>query len=245
MLERTFSERFGESKLNEGSPPKDFSHEYREEVTDPSLEELLRFGGWLNEVYGFHPIIIGGWAVFFHAGSLQSKDIDIVLPTRENVETIMYQWYDLSGYVSEGWLERAYYKEVQTEKGPVRIEMDAASYQDRNPFRERLELEIPWNLCESHSEGFRKKGVDLRIPSKALLLAYKTKAVRDRRFRLRHAILPDLARQALVSKVWKDEYDIARLLEIGAESSEALRIVDSGPAAELLLAEWQRLGHLG
>lgn len=220
-----------------------FGDYYRNTVTAPSYVELLRFGGWLNQVYGYHPIVVGGWAVFLYARSLGSKDIDIdiILPTRQNVERIMVQWYNLSGYASVGELERSYFKEVPTPEGPIRVEMDVASFADRNAFLENTSLELPWSLCESHSRTHREGSVDLRIPEAELLLAYKTKAVRDRRHRLQTSVLSSLRREALASKIWKDEHDIRELEKVVLDSNRCLELIDSPPVAQLIREEWRRL----
>jgi hypothetical protein len=218
-----------------------FRDVYDPAVTDLSLQELLRFGRWTNTVYGYHPIVVGGWAVYFYARSLGSKDIDIILPTRRNIERVMNEWYSLSGYDSIGELERMYFKQVQTERGPIRIEMDVASYQDRNVFREKPALELPWTLCNRYAVAHRERNVDFRIPSKELLLVQKTKALRDRRHRLAREVLSDLQREVVISKIWKDEQDIRALERVNVDEKACLEIVRSDEIADLLQEEWRRL----
>lgn len=123
----------------------------------------------------------------------------------------MGQWYELSGYESSGELERVYFKKVQTSEGTVFIDMDAASYADKNVFREDPQLRLPWRLCDTHFLNYREQNIDLRLPSLELLLAYKTKALRDRRYRLGKEVLSDLQREVLSSKIWKDEHDFREL----------------------------------
>jgi len=39
---------------------------YYDEMTTATYKELLRVGGWFNRFAGYHPVIVGGWAVFHY-----------------------------------------------------------------------------------------------------------------------------------------------------------------------------------
>lgn len=47
-------------------------------IYEESHKELTEFVEWFNKHKGFHPIIIGGWAVYHYNPYFESKDIDVV-----------------------------------------------------------------------------------------------------------------------------------------------------------------------
>ena len=75
---------------------------YRKEITEASYNELITLTKWINEIYGYYPFIIGGWAVYSYSKSLGSRDIDIVFPTKESVEKVLMPYYKMRGYKEEG-----------------------------------------------------------------------------------------------------------------------------------------------
>jgi len=64
---------------------------YYNEVTDASFKELINLTKWINEKYGYYPVVIGRWAVYPYAKSLGSRDIDIVFPAIGNVQTAKWK----------------------------------------------------------------------------------------------------------------------------------------------------------
>lgn len=47
-------------------------------IYEESHKELKEFVEWFNHFQGLHPIIIGGWAVYYYNPYFGSKDIDVV-----------------------------------------------------------------------------------------------------------------------------------------------------------------------
>lgn len=214
---------------------------YRTEYTKESYKEMIKFCDWLNEIYGFYPVIVGGWAVYHYAPPRGSRDIDVILPTRESVDKIMLQWYDLSGYRSEGFFERTYYKAVETSQGNVRIEMDVSSYQQKNSLKENPSLEIPWSLCEKHFETWILEKSGCRVPTIELLLILKTKALRDRKYDRETKILSRLEREHIASKIWKDETDIKALCSKQIDWKTVLKLAKKQGVNDIFRQEWDRL----
>jgi len=88
MLQRTYSKIYGELNLNEW---------YSKEITDASYKELISLTKWINKIYGYYPIIIGGWAVYSYMATLGSRDIDLVFPTSESIDKTLMPYYKVMG----------------------------------------------------------------------------------------------------------------------------------------------------
>src|SRR3972149_307558 len=43
-----------------------FEDLYYEEFTTATYQELNRVGEWFNRLFGYHPVLVGGWAVFHY-----------------------------------------------------------------------------------------------------------------------------------------------------------------------------------
>ena len=87
-----------------------FEDLYYEEITKESYLELIELCKWLNEVYGHHPVIIGGWAVHFHYPTLGSRDIDILFSERRLKHIVVDKYLSSHGYRSEGIFTKEYFK---------------------------------------------------------------------------------------------------------------------------------------
>jgi len=192
---------------------------YHQKVLEESQKELVRFIRWCNRLYGYYPVIIGGWAVWAYTKYSKSIDIDIIIPTLKAVHSLLLPYYKAGHFKSAGLLTKEYFKEVETARGKERIYLDAASYSNRNMLKEKR-IEIPWNLLEKNSREFDFGNAKARIPTAELLMLYKVKALRDRRYELRTAQTSMVsgtptspAMDFVKSKIKKDENDIRELLK--------------------------------
>lgn len=185
---------------------------YNDEITEASFKELVNLTKWINEKYGYHPVVIGGWAVYFYTNSLGSRDIDIVFPDKTSIDKVLIPYYRTMGYKSEGLFSKSYHKEIKTKKGIEKIILDACSLSNRNILHENKDIEIPWKLTVKYYNNWEiKKDINIQIPTKELLLIYKIKALCDRRYDLKHKSISSADRDYINSKIWKDEHDIKQL----------------------------------
>lgn len=186
---------------------------YYPELLEESQKELINFIKWCNKIYGYHPIIIGGWAVWAYTKYTKSIDIDIILPTTQAIHSLLTPYYKANNFKSAGILTKEYFREIKTREGSDRVYLDASSYANKNILKEKI-IEIPWNLLEKNSKEYNFNGAKARIPIPELLLIYKVKALRDRRFELTNTEIVGARRDFLESKIEKDENDIKQLLKI-------------------------------
>ena len=185
---------------------------YYNEVTEASFRELINLTRWINEKYGYYPVVIGGWAVYSYAKSLGSRDIDIVFPDRISIDKVLIPYYNVMGYKSEGLFSKRFYKEIITKRGIEKIMLDACSLSDKNILHENKNIEIPWELTVKYYNNWGiEKDVNVQIPQKELLIIYKIKALCDRKYDLKHQIASLADRDYINSKIWKDENDIKDL----------------------------------
>ena len=185
---------------------------YYNEVTEASFKELINLTKWINEKYGYYPVVIGGWAVYSYAKSHGSRDIDIVFPDRISIDKVLFPYYNVMGYKSEGLFSKSFYKEIITKRGKEKIMLDACSLSDKNILHENKNIEIPWELTIKYYNKWEiEKDVKVQIPQKELLIIYKIKALCDRKYDLKHQSISLADRDYINSKIWKDENDIKDL----------------------------------
>jgi hypothetical protein len=185
---------------------------YRKEVTEASFKELISLTKWINKIYGYFPVVIGGWAVYSYVASLGSRDIDLVFPTRDSADKVLMPYYKAMGFKETGLFSKRFYKEITTEKGSEKIELDACSLSDRNLLHENKNIEVPWELVLRYDKEWEiQKGLVARVPVIELLLIYKVKALCDRRYDSKHLKMSMIEKSYINSKIWKDEYDINNL----------------------------------
>lgn len=185
---------------------------YYNEVTEASFKELINLTKWINEKYGYYPVVIGGWAVYSYAKSLGSRDIDIVFPDRISIDKVLIPYYNVMGYKSEGLFSKSFHKEIITKRGKEKIMLDACSLSDKNILHENKNIEIPWELTIKYYNKWEiEKDVTVQIPQKELLIIYKIKALCDRKYDLKHQSISLADRDYINSKIWKDENDIKDL----------------------------------
>ena len=169
---------------------------------------------WINDIYGYHPVIIGGWAVFSYAPSLGSRDIDIVFPTRESVGKVLLPYYTMRGYQEEGLFTKHFFLPIQTKTGLEKIILDACSLADKNRLHENKDIELPWELTQQYYQEWElEKNTKVQVPQIELLILYKIKALCDRRYDLEHLSPNPRDREYMNSKIWKDEHDIQVLTQ--------------------------------
>lgn len=188
------------------------NEDYPSDVTGASYHQLKALIAWCNQKLGYHPTIVGGWPAWKYHRGLGSKDIDIVFPSRRDIDLCMPSFYAAEGYVTPTLLFATDpYKEVRVGKRTVRVVMDVASWEHPNEFKEKPNLELPWNLLKNHTVDWIEDDLSARIPTPDLLLLYKLKAWRDRSHLRRTQVLTAFEAGILDSKIAKDEYDVRNL----------------------------------
>ena len=215
---------------------------YAKEITEASYNELITLTTWINKIYGYHPFIIGGWAVYSYAKSLGSRDIDIIFPTKDSVEKVLMPYYKMRGYREEGLFSKSFYLELKTEKGNEKIMLDACSLSDHNILHENTDIELSWDLTQHYYQEWNlQKDIIVQVPQIELLLVYKIKALCDRRYDLQHTSLSAINKSYINSKIWKDEYDITTLSKSKIEKEKINRIIKTTNFTEYFQRELKRL----
>lgn len=215
---------------------------YSKEITEASYNELIELTKWINNIYGYHPFIIGGWAVYSYTKSLGSRDIDIVFPTRISVEKVLMPYYTMRGYKEEGVFSKSYYIEVTTEKGIEKIMLDACSFSDKNILHENTDITLPWDLTQHyHHQWIVQKDTIVQVPQIELLFIYKMKALCDRRYDLQHLTLSAINKSYINSKIWKDEYDLETLKKLKMDAEKIHKIAERTHFTEYIQREVKRL----
>lgn len=185
-----------------------FEDLYYDEITEASFLEMVEICRWLNEIYGHHPVIIGGWAVFLHHPAVGSRDIDIVFPNRKLKDIVVMNYLHSHGYQSEGVFGKEYFKEIPTSKRNERIIIDACSIEDVNRVR-NSDIIIPWQLAFEHQVKKKVEGFDLYVPKVEVMLLFKAKAAIDRAVDMKQTFDPFYLQQKIV----KDHNDLRNLFE--------------------------------
>ena len=132
--------------------------DYRSEVTDETLKELIGFVHWYNKVLGHEPLIVGGWAAWAYHHDLGSKDIDVVFPGAATKQTTLLDYFNSHGYKTrkDSLFDYEFFKERKTSSGQmVEVLVDAVS-SDRRVIVSGTSMRIPnsfqrFNPC---SRGF-------------------------------------------------------------------------------------------
>ncbi len=188
-----------------------FEDLYYEEITTATYQELHRVGEWFNRLFGYHPVLVGGWAVFhYNPAGLGSRDIDLIFPDRRIKDRAVNQYMLSHGYERErrSELEENYVLPVTTTRGVERVYLDVATVQDANRVH-GADVELPWKLAYDHQVPAQVGDTDFFVPSPEVLLLLKAKAAVDRGYDAKRVFDPFLLQQ----KGWKDYYDIASLLK--------------------------------
>jgi hypothetical protein len=190
-------------------------------ILDLSREELASFVTWFNKFYGYYPVIIGGWAVYYYNNYLMSKDIDVVFEARlKTYDTALLQYLVSNGYSlynKEKWgMTKTFRKAARTNGDEYFIDIDACSIYDSNIYHRNNKLHLPYSLTSKNSilmkDSHGGKEIDYRIPTIELLFLFKLKAYSDRDFDLQSSTSSEDILY-LTSKRNKDGSDIIALID--------------------------------
>ena len=188
-----------------------FEDLYYEELTTATYQELLRVGGWFNRLLGYHPLLVGGWAVYYYnPAGLGSRDVDLIFPDRKLKDRVVNQYLMTHGYERErrSEFEEEYVLLVKTARRMERVYLDVATVQDSNRVH-GADVELPWKLAFRHQRLARIGRAAFYVPTPEVLILLKAKAALDREYDAKRAFDPFYLQQ----KSWKDYYDVASLLK--------------------------------
>lgn len=197
-----------------------FEDLYYEEITAAAYQELLRVGRWFNRLFGYFPVLVGGWAVYhYNPTGLGSRDIDLIFPDRRVKDQTVNQYMFVNGYTRErrSEFEESYVLLVRTQKREERVYLDAATVEDTNRLHGGVS-ELPWRLAYEHQRLAKFEDAQFYVPKPEVLLSLKAKAALDREYDAKRAFDPFYLQQ----KAWKDYYDMASLLKYCEFSVELL-----------------------
>jgi len=188
-----------------------YASRYSEEFTKESFRELHRLAFWARSM-GPAFYLIGGWAAWrFHQG-LGSRDIDVVFMDRQIGDAFLGSYCVQNGYELHGnMLCKRFKKRVVVGDMTVYVEIDAAAMAERCQFKRDRNKRLPYSLMRNHSLAWDIRGESVLTPTSELLLLQKVKALSDRTWELEHEVLSPLDSAYIMSKIWKDRYDISSL----------------------------------
>jgi hypothetical protein len=182
---------------------------YNKKWMDLSLAELENFAKWMNDILGYHPTIIGGWAVYFYTPSLGSIDIDVILPTWEMRDRIINMYLKNNGYElrEKAFGEAEWVKLLEADNPDSETYLDVCTLQDKNLVHGK-DIEVPWTIAFDWQRSHKVKSADIFIPDPEPLLVLKVKAAWDRNY--------DIEKTGgspfLKDKLKKDRLDILSLI---------------------------------
>ncbi|HET8793392.1 MAG TPA: nucleotidyl transferase AbiEii/AbiGii toxin family protein [Nitrososphaeraceae archaeon] len=187
---------------------------YTDEITSKSFTELKNLSKWMNKNYKKFPTVIGGWAVWcYYDKGFRSRDIDLVLQNYKTVEKILYNQYFPHFGVEKyrmGLLGQEYYaKKTVTKKGNEKIIFDIFYGGIMREDRERLGVIVDWKWIIANQIKNKFDDTFIYVPKPELLLTLKMIAVLSRNRSRLIQKETDYTR----SKIWKDYYDIAILIQ--------------------------------
>jgi hypothetical protein len=176
---------------------------------DLSLKELENFAKWMNDILGYQPTIIGGWAVYFYNPTLGSIDIDVLLPTWEMRDRIINKYLKNNGYElrEKAFGEAEWVKLLETDNPDSDTYLDVCTIQDKNLVHGK-DIEVPWSIAFEWQKSKKVKSGEIYIPDPEPLLVLKVKAAWDRSY--------DIEKSGgslfLKDKLSKDRLDILSLI---------------------------------
>jgi hypothetical protein len=196
---------------------------YERRWTDLSLKELENFADWMNRILGYKPTVIGGWAVYFYnPNGLGSRDIDIVIPTREMKYRIIEKYLANNGYeirkVAFGVGEWVKYLDPNEPESETFL--DVCTLQDKNLVH-GLGIEVPWSIAMERQGIIDINGKEVHIPSPEALLVMKSKAARDRNY----DVVTGKGDEFKKNKARKDRFDIISIISTCDIESNHLRSI--------------------
>lgn len=197
------------------------------ELTEASFREFVELTKLFN-IHGLHPIVIGGWAVYYYAQGAKSVDIDLIVPNKQALQ-IFEKYCTQHNFKKDrtAKIRTLYKKEFKTQTGQTEeIHLDVFLLTDKNLLAANQSIEIPWKLAEKYWQEWKLETKAIaRVPIIEVLLLYKTAALIDRKYKLKNwQNLSKVARDRLTAKIEKDRQDIQGLLkqEIDNEKIEKL-----------------------
>ena len=188
-----------------------FASDYAAEITEPSYLELQDLAMW-SKHRGPYLYVIGGWACWHYHQGLGSRDIDVILHDAQSVTKFMYDYYKEHGFQTYGGLlSKRYRKPLKVGGNTVYIDIDAASFEDSQPFKEDQAKTLSYSLLADNHIQWDLGSASVFVPTPELLLLQKIKAYRDRSWDLRFKATNAVDVAWLRGKLWKDAYDIRRI----------------------------------
>ncbi len=183
---------------------------YTDRWTRLSYLEMVNFTGWMNELFGYYPTIIGGWAVhMLSPRGFGSRDIDVVIPTWEMKYRVVDEYLRANGYVlvTKAFGVKEWIKELVPGDPDSVTYLDICTLADRNLVH-GMDIEIPWRISQEIQQIMEIEGHRLYIPRVEALLLLKSKAAWDRNYDIQSGG----PNPFLSDKLKKDRFDILSLL---------------------------------
>jgi hypothetical protein len=186
--------------------------DYVKEITDVSFDLLKKFLKMM-EGKGIQPIIIGGWAVEAFKKSKGSKDIDIVIRGSDVDKLLSDSFFEEGGMdeVQQGW-PLHHEKKISVHGKEKTIICDIFNSDVPREDYEKRGITLHWNLVPQFQESRNIEGIPVLVPKRELLIITKIIAAVDRLARYDRT-----GHVNLISKILKDYYDIAVLINLDQE----------------------------
>ncbi len=183
-------------------------------ISDPlvteSFAELKTVLKWLGE-RGENPeepttVLIGGWVVYSYNSYFGSIDIDLITNNKTRA-SLMYYLRKEQGYTPERFEGRTSVSKM-TKHGKVIIDFGTREIKDT--FEGRSES-LDFSILDGNTEVRDFFGINIPVPSRALLILFKLKAALDRDYRIRKGTSYDIEWEK--GKLVKDYADILALVD--------------------------------
>lgn len=189
-----------------------YDSDYIKEITDASFELLKKFLKMMTEK-GIQPIIIGGWTVEAFKKSKGSKDIDIVIRGSDIDKLLSNSFFEEGGMdeVQQGWPLR-HEKKISIRGEEKTIICDIFNAEVPREDYEKRGITLHWGLVPQFQESRNIEGLPVLVPKRELLIITKIIAAVDRTARYDRT-----GSGSLISKIMKDYYDIAVLINLDQE----------------------------
>ena len=188
---------------------------YDPKITAESLSELTIFLKTVNETMGYFPIVIGGWAVYYHTHQQMSQDIDVVMPDEESYyKFIQDNYFRNRGFDDWGkGSEFQHFGKPTTDSNgkPTTIRLDVM-FGNKSQKIQNLEIEKDWRLVNKNQEKVTFENCQMYIPTPPLLTTLKIIGALEREEDLKYESNGEL-RTYFQSKIKKDYLDIAGLVK--------------------------------
>lgn len=183
---------------------------YDNKWTELSYKELENFALWMNRMFGSHPTVIGGWAVYMYNPGMGSRDIDVLMQGREIKDKVVNIYCANNGYElkSRAFGEDEWIKYLVNGDAASEIYLDVCTLKDVNIVH-GTNIEIPWAIATKWQRSLKVGEADIYIPGPEPLLVLKCKAAWDRAYDFKQKSDDFFLKQ----KLTKDKYDILSILK--------------------------------